>query len=1198
VTCSSCGVENRPGGRFCSECGTLLAAVCPGCGAPVVAGAKFCAQCGERLAPAGSASSTAGAPGPGPGAAAAPRPSGGPPSVGASGIPMGAERRQVTVLFADLVGFTAIAEGRDAEHVRELLSLYFDLASEIVRRYGGTVEKFIGDAVMAIWGAPTAHEDDAERAVRAALDLVAAIPSLGVTIGGDLQARAGVLSGEAAVTVGATNQGLVAGDLVNTASRLQSVAQPGTVLVGEATRAAAAGAIAFEPAGESLFKGKSAPVAAFRALRVVAKARGVGRSDALEAPFVGRDVEFRLVRDAFHAAARDRRARLVSITGEAGVGKSRLAWEFSKYTDGLADQLFWHEGRSPAYGEGISFWALGEMARKRCGLLEADDEPTTRQGIEATLADHVPDPAERALVEGALLALLGLAEAPPGGRERLFTGWRTFFERLASVDPVVLLFEDIQWADDGLLDFIDSLLEWSQSYPILVLTLSRPELLDRRPTWGASRNATSLPLGPLADEAMRALLAGLVPGIPDVAARTILERAGGMPLYAVETVRMLVAEGRLEAAGDGTYRATGTLDAIDVPASLHALIAARLDALPAHDRGLLQDASVLGQAFSVAALGSIATDDAATLEPRLRSLVARDLLSLDTDPRSPERGQYGFVQALTREVAYSTLSMRDRRARHLAAARYFEALGDGELAGALATHYSAAYEAAAEGPEAQALAGQARIALRAAGERARALGSLEQAITYFENAGRLPGAEAEQLALLETAADIGMDSSRYARAEPLYREIAERASASGDRGTAARVTAGIAEATLQADADRSVELATKAVEDFADLGSGDRGWLALQMFLAQAAVRRGHNRVAADISESIMTDVERTRDEELILTALVTLGAALSAVGRPVEGLVVLEGAFRRAQASGFPALANRARVNLSVLLADDDVRGARDIALAGFEEATSRGLRSYAATFSLNSTEYDLHLGTIPPGIERTRSMLDLGLEGFDQVVNLSTLHILYTITGEPVEDLEREIEGFEAERVSTDDDRRCWAALAAGDGPNTIRYGLVLARDDELNAPFGYLRAAIGAALIGDAATARTASDESGHLGRWGRWVDATAAATDAIALALEGRRDEALTTGREALAAFRSQGVILDAALVELGLGVALRPSSESDELLGRARETFAAIGALGFVAAVDRLAGQGDLASATRRIDEGRREAQPSSNFARP
>ena len=496
----------------------------------------------------------------------------------------GAERRLVTVLFADLVGFTTLAEGRDAEAVRDLLSRYFDGASEIITRYGGTVEKFIGDAVMAVWGAPTAHEDDAERAVRAALDMVAAVRALGDGATGMLQARAGVLTGEAAVTIGATNQGLVAGDLVNTASRLQTAAAPGTVLVGESTRRSAAGAIAFEPAGDLELKGKAEPLTAYRALRIVAKVRGIGRNEGLEPPFVGREVEFRLVRDAFHASGRERRARLVSITGEAGVGKSRLAWEFSKYTDGLAGGTFWHEGRSPAYGEGVSFWALGEMVRKRCGLLEADDDATTRARVAASVEEHVTDPAERPAIEACLLALLGHAEPPAGGRDALFAGWRRFFERLAEQDPVSLLFEDIQWADDGLLDFIESVLEWSQSYPIFVLTLSRPELLDRRPTWGAGRSATSLPLGPLADDAMRDLLAGLVPGLPEAAARTILERAGGMPLYAVETVRMLVTDGRLEPVGDGTYRATGTLDAIDVPTSLLALIAARLDALVASER--------------------------------------------------------------------------------------------------------------------------------------------------------------------------------------------------------------------------------------------------------------------------------------------------------------------------------------------------------------------------------------------------------------------------------------------------------------------------------------------------------------------------------------------------------------------------------------------------------------------------------------
>jgi len=252
----------------------------------------------------------------------------------------------VSILFADLVGFTTLAEGRDAEDTRELLSRYFDLSRDVIGRYGGTVEKFIGDAVMAVWGAPTAHEDDAERAVRAGLELVDAVRALGATI----QARAGILTGEAAVTIGATNQGMVAGDLVNTASRLQSVAAPGSVLVGEATQRASSKAIVFEPAGEQTLKGKTAPVPAFRALRVVAELGGRNRSESLEAPFVGRDEEFRLLKELYHVTGREQRARLVSVIGPAGIGKTRLAWEFSKYADGLDETTYWHVGRSPAYG--------------------------------------------------------------------------------------------------------------------------------------------------------------------------------------------------------------------------------------------------------------------------------------------------------------------------------------------------------------------------------------------------------------------------------------------------------------------------------------------------------------------------------------------------------------------------------------------------------------------------------------------------------------------------------------------------------------------------------------------------------------------------------------------------------------------------------------------------------------------------------
>src|SRR4051794_1844495 len=348
VVCPSCGADNKLGRKFCARCATALALACPACGSTYDPGDLFCGECAAPLS-ADHPPTIASRP------AATPDPI--------------AERRLVSVLFADLVGFTPFAEGRDSEDVRETLTRYFDMASEIVGRYGGTVEKFIGDAVMAVWGAPTAHEDDAERAVRAALELVGAVRVLGPGI----EARGGGLTGEAAVTIGATNQGMVAGDLVNTAARLQSAAAPGTVLVGEATHRAASSAIAFEPVGQQSLKGKAAPVLAFRALRVVAERRGRGRSDTLEAPFVGRDDELQLVKDLFHATVREGRARLVSITGTGGIGKSRLAWEFEKYLDGIVGTVWWHRGRSPAYGEGITFWALSEMIRARAGLVETDD---------------------------------------------------------------------------------------------------------------------------------------------------------------------------------------------------------------------------------------------------------------------------------------------------------------------------------------------------------------------------------------------------------------------------------------------------------------------------------------------------------------------------------------------------------------------------------------------------------------------------------------------------------------------------------------------------------------------------------------------------------------------------------------------------------------------------------------------------------
>ena len=712
VNCASCGTPNEAGRKFCIECGTRMAISCPTCGTANPPGGKFCGECGAGLADAGAASAA--------GAVASAAGPATPADPHAAGV---AERRLVSVLFADLVGFTTISESRDAEDVRELLDGYFGTCREIIGRYGGTIEKFIGDAVMAVWGTPVAQEDDAERAVRAALDLVEAVRRIGQGAEAPgLALRAGVLTGEAAVTIGASNMGMVAGDLVNTASRLQSVAAPGTVLVGDSTRRASSEAIAYEPGGEHLLKGKEVPVAAWRAVRVVAQRGGVGRSEQLEAPFVGRTAELQLIKDFYHGTARERGVRLVSVIGQAGIGKSRLAWEFLKYIDGVTETVYWHQGRSPSYGEGITFWALGEMVRMRLGVGDGADDATTRERLAAVLDEFVPTSEERRTLQGPLLQLLGIEEGSSTERGELFTAWRTFFERIAESGPVVLVFEDLQWADEGLIDFIEDLLTWSRGRPIYVITLSRPELLDRRPTWGAGqRSFTSIGIEPLSDAEMTDLLAGLVPGLPESAVGTIVSRAEGIPLYAVETVRMLLNDGRLQQT-DGAYRPVGDLSELAVPETLHALIAARLDGLDATDRSLLQDASVLGLSFDARALAAMSSAEEPDVEDRLRHLAQRELVVLDDDPRSPERGQYRFVQGLIKEVAYGTLARRDRRSRHLAAARHFEALGDDELAGVLAQHYIEAYRAQPDGDEGAAVAAQARVALRGAAARARSPG--------------------------------------------------------------------------------------------------------------------------------------------------------------------------------------------------------------------------------------------------------------------------------------------------------------------------------------------------------------------------------------------------------------------------------------------------------------------------------------------
>jgi len=901
VNCANCGTPNEPGRKFCGECGTRLSAACPVCGVANPPGTKFCGECGTALAGEVSAAATA---------------STSPPTLSPErASASGAERRLVSILFADLVGSTTLAEDRDPEESRDLLSRYFDIASELIGRYGGSIEKFIGDAVMAVWGVPTAHEDDAERAVRAALDLVSAVGNM--TDGGQsLQLRAAVLTGEAAATIGASGQGMVAGDLVNTASRLQGAAPPGTVLVGESTYRATSGAIGYEEAGEQLLKGRTAPVAAWRAVRVIGMRGGAGRRSALEPPFVGRDDELRLIKDLFHATIRERKPRLVTVVGQAGIGKSRLGWEFEKYIDGVTLTAYWHAGRSPSYGEGISFWALAEMVRERAGIAETDDPDSARRKLAACAEEWLTDPEERRWVEPRLAGLLGLEDMPAGQREELFAAWRTFFERMADRDPVVLVFKDLHWADAALLEFIEHVLTWSRSHPIYVLAMTRPDLFERHPAWGGSgvRNATTLALEPLADEPMRELLHGLVPGLPDDAVATILARAEGIPLYAVETVRMLIDQGRVAAEGDG-YVLAGPIEKLAVPETLQALVAARIDANDPEDRALLADAAVLGQSFTLAALAGVTGRDAAALHDALERLVRRELLIRDDDPRSPERGQHRFVQAIVREISYETLSKKDRRGKHLAAARYFEALGDEEVAGILASHYLEALRATQAGPEADAMAAQARIALRAAADRATALHSHAVALRHLQDAVTITPDPAEQAALYLDAA-ISADSSGDASSVDYARTSAELASQLGNRPAATRALTMAAKFNI--NYGHGVEAIALLEPLVTGLSEDEPGAAAAFAELARVYMLTDRYVEAVEMADRALRAAGTSRETEVIVEALVTRGPAIAHTGRIDEAEAMLRGAIILADRNGHYWSALRARNNLLSTIAHD----------------------------------------------------------------------------------------------------------------------------------------------------------------------------------------------------------------------------------------------------------------------------------------
>ena len=669
--------------------------ICPSCSAENPDTARFCHACGAALeAPA---------------------------------APAREERKVVTVLFADLVGFTARAEQLDPEDVRGLLAPYHAHLRGELERFGGTVEKFIGDAVVALFGAPTAHEDDPERAVRAAL----AIRDWVTQEGNELQLRVAVNTGEALIALGARpaeGEGMASGDVINTAARLQSAAPVNGILVGETTYRATKDVIDYREADSVDAKGKSEPVPAWEALEARSRL-GVDLAQA-QAPLVGREHELGILRDALQRARSRDLLQLVTLVGVPGIGKSRLVSELFRSVEEEPDFTTWRQGRSLPYGEGVSFWALAEIVKAQAGILESDSAEEMERKLRAAVEQVTAEPEEADWMTSRLGNLIGTGAADDDGvaQGESFSAWRRFLEALADQRPLVLVFEDLHWADDGLLDFVDQLVDWARETPVLVLCTARPELLERRPGWGGGKaNATTISLPPLEDNETAKLFSSLLDRavLPAETQSVLLAHAAGNPLYAEQYARMLGER------GDG--------DELPLPETVQGIIAARLDGLSGPEKSLLQDASVVGKVFWLGAVGTIGGVDRGQAETALMGLERKELVQRARRSSVEGEAEYAFRHLLVRDVAYGQIPRAARVDKHMATADWIEALGRADdQAEMLAHHYSSALEyARAAGREDAELEKRARLALREAGDRAWLLAAWPAAARFYGEAHEL-----------------------------------------------------------------------------------------------------------------------------------------------------------------------------------------------------------------------------------------------------------------------------------------------------------------------------------------------------------------------------------------------------------------------------------------------------------------------------
>ena len=751
---------------------------CPSCGLENPADARFCNRCGSALGDAARASATA------------------------------EVRKTVTVLFTDVTGSTDMGERLDPEALRRVMGRYFDRMQAVVERHGGTVEKFIGDAVMAVFGIPVLHEDDALRALRAASDmraeLVALNKELERDIGVTIATRTGVHTGEVVAGDPASGQRLATGDAVNIAARLEQAAAPGEILIGEPTFRLARAAVVAEPVEPLELKGKERPVPAYRLLEVLADVDAIERH--LDSPMVGRDDELRLLDDAFRRSARERTAVLFTVLGAAGVGKSRLVGEFVELVGEEGRVL---RGRCLAYGDGITYWPLAEIVKDAARITEHDPPDEAVARIRALL----PGSDDQAGVIATRVAeAIGVIEgATPA--EEIAWATRRMFESLAADRPLVVVFDDIHWAEPTLLDLIEHVADWSRDAPVLLLCLARQELLDLRPAWGGGKlNATTIQLEPLTDDQAGSLLENLLASELDEGVRGRIAGASeGNPLFVEQMVSMLIDDGFLERQGDRWVTA-GDLGDASVPPTIHALVAARLDRLGAEERSVVERAAVEGKVFHVGAVSALFPDEVRPdVRRHLMTLTRRELIR----PDRPEfRGEeaFRFRHQLIRDATYQAVPKEARADLHERFADWLvKRVGDApaEYEEIVGYHLEQAVRYRRElrlGPDSSSrTAARASVVLASAGRRAAGRGDFPAAMKLLDRARGLAVPVSRQLVEicldLEEAAAF---SGEFGLSERAAADAVASAEAMGDQVLLARARISALDAIASTDSGRLV----------------------------------------------------------------------------------------------------------------------------------------------------------------------------------------------------------------------------------------------------------------------------------------------------------------------------------------------------------------------------------------------------------